>query len=285
MRWPSRDSWSRVGTAVLGARAGRRWSAGFVVVGVTLVLKAGIDFAATQDTWYVVVVPLLGLALAVLVLQGFGKTDDAAVGRRRAWRTFPPGAVRADISGDVVDSAGEEERFPWRLAPIRTLAILATVASGGAMGTEAPAAYLGVAAGACLGDRGRWWRRLLRPAALAGGAAGVAALMAIPLVGTAFMLELGRRRQRAPQRRARDGGAHRGIHRLGDQRGLRPQLDPPRRAQGAAAGPSRRRRSPRCSSASRRAPSARSPAWRSIARRTGRPRRSSGSRSAARRPS
>ncbi len=96
-----------------------------------------------------------------------------------------------------MDSAGEEERFPWRLAPIRALAILATVGSGAAMGTEAPAAYLGVAAGACLGDRGRWWRRLLRPAALAGGAAGVAALMAIPLVGTAFMLELGRRR-RAP---------------------------------------------------------------------------------------
>ena len=65
------------------------------------------------------------------------------------------------------------------------------------MGTEAPAAYLGVAAGDCLGDRGRWWRRFLRPAALAGGAAGVAALMAIPLVGTAFMLEIGRRR-RAP---------------------------------------------------------------------------------------
>ena len=33
------------------------------------------------------------------------------------------------------------------------------------MGTEAPAAYLGVATGVALGDRGRWWRRLLRPAA------------------------------------------------------------------------------------------------------------------------
>src|SRR4029079_11246559 len=66
------------------------------------------------------------------------------------------------ISGDVIECEGVEERFPWRLAPIRTLAILATVASGGAMGTEAPAAYLGVAAGAGLRGGGR-----------AGGAGGV----------------------------------------------------------------------------------------------------------------
>jgi len=168
---------------------------GFFVVGVTLVLKAGMDFVSAQDTWVVVVVPSLGLALAVLILQGFGKSAVAGGGAPAdAWRTFPASVVRADISADVVDSAGEEERLPWRLAPIRTLAIIATVASGGAMGTEAPAAYLGVAAGVCLGDRGRWWRRLLRPAALAGGASGVAALMALPIVGTAFMLELGRRR-------------------------------------------------------------------------------------------
>ena len=190
MRWPSRDSWSRFGTAVLGALLGGVVG-GAVVVAVILVLKAGIDFAGTQDTWYVVVVPLLGLALTVLVLQGLGTDKPGAAW----WRTFPSGAVRADISSDVVDCAGEEERFPWRLAPIRTLAIIATVASGGAMGTEAPAAYLGVAADCALADRGRWLRRLLRPASLAGGAAGVSALMALPLVGTVFMLELGRRRQ------------------------------------------------------------------------------------------
>jgi chloride channel protein, CIC family len=194
MRWLSRDSlgrgWLNLGTTGLGAVLGGL-AGGLVVVGVTLVLKAGMDFASGQDTWYAVVVPLLGLAVAVLVLHGYGKGPEAGA---PAWRTFPSGAIRADISGDVVDSAGQEERFPWRLAPIRAIAILATVASGGAMGTEAPAAYLGVAAGDSLCDRGRWWRRLLRPAALAGGAAGVAALMAIPLVGTAFMLELGRRK-------------------------------------------------------------------------------------------
>jgi CIC family chloride channel protein len=189
------SSAQRIGGTALGASVGGVLGA-FVVVGVTLVLKAGMDFAAGQSLLYIVVVPLLGLAAATLILHGIGTT--AAEGHEpHPWRAFPPGAVRADISSDVIDSAGEEERFPWRLAPIRALAIVATVASGAPMGTEAPAAYLGVAADVCIGDRSNWWRRLLRPAALAGGAAGVAALMAIPLVGTAFMLELGRRR-RAP---------------------------------------------------------------------------------------
>jgi chloride channel protein, CIC family len=189
---------SRIGTAAFGALLGGSVG-GFFVVGFTLLLKAGIDFAAVQDTWYVLVVPVLGLALSVGVLHGYGLDDQPTVDgvQRNSWRTFHPEVARADISADVVNCAGEEERFPWRLAPIRAVAILATVCSGAAMGTEAPAAYLGLAAGDCLADRGRWWRRIIRPAALAGGAAGVSALMAIPLVGTAFMLELGRRR-RAP---------------------------------------------------------------------------------------
>jgi H+/Cl- antiporter ClcA len=194
-----RGGWSGLGFTVIGALLGALIG-GFVVVGVTLLLKAGMEFVGRQEISVILVVPLVGLVLAVLVLRGFGvsalaKTESA---RTPAWRTFPPGAIVADISADVVNTAGEEERFPWRLAPIRTLAILATVGSGGAMGTEAPAAYLGTAAGAWLGDRGgEKWRRLLRPAALAGGAAGVGALMGIALVGTAFMLELGWRR-RAP---------------------------------------------------------------------------------------
>jgi CIC family chloride channel protein len=187
-----------IATAGLGALLGGL-GGGFLVVGVTLVLKMGMDFVSAQSTWVVVVVPLLGLGVAALVLHGYGTNATPPVDgpQTQSWRKFHPEAARADISADVVDSAGQEERFPWRLAPLRALAIFATVGSGGAMGTEAPAAYLGVAAGACLGDRGHRWRRLLRPAALGGGAAGVAALMAIPLVGTCFMLELGRRR-RAP---------------------------------------------------------------------------------------
>jgi H+/Cl- antiporter ClcA len=200
----ARARWSSIGIAGLGAVLGG-FAGGLVVVGVTLVLKTGIEFASGQGTWFALTVPPLGLLLAVVTLQGLGTVARAPVGQAPPpwpWRAFPPDAVRADISADVVDSAGQEERFPWRLAPLRAFAILSTVGLGGAMGTEAPAAYFGVAVGACLGDRGRWWRRLLRPAALAGGAAGVAALMGIALVGTAFMLELGWRR-RAPFSRER----------------------------------------------------------------------------------
>jgi H+/Cl- antiporter ClcA len=93
----------------------------------------------------------------------------------------------------MVEFAGEEDRFPWRLTPIRIVAIAATVGLGGPLGTEAPAAYLGVSAGAAFGHLVRRTRRLLRPAAVGGGAAGVSALMGIPLVGTAYILELGRR--------------------------------------------------------------------------------------------
>jgi len=196
---------SSLGITVLGAVLGALVG-GFLVVGVTLVLKAGMDLASRENTLYVVVVPLLGLTLATVVLHVLGRGGGAEAQRAHPWRTFPPDAVRADISGDVIECEGVEERFPWRLAPIRVLAIIATVGSGGAMGTEAPAAYLGVAAGACLGDRGGSWRRLLRPAALAGGAAGVSALMATPLVGPVFMLELGLR-NRAPVNAERSAAA------------------------------------------------------------------------------
>jgi len=196
----SGSRWSNIATYGLGGLLGGLAGGTFVVV-VTIALKSMIDFVSSQITWLLITLPLIGLALTVLVLQVLGRREDAQTRRPRAtpyaarpysiWRTFPRTAIQADITGDVVNSAGEEERFPWRLTPIHTLAIFATVGLGAAMGTEAPAAYFGVAAGAFLGDRGRWWRRLLRPAALGGGAAGVAALMGIPLVGAAYILELG----------------------------------------------------------------------------------------------
>jgi H+/Cl- antiporter ClcA len=176
-----------------------------LVVGFTQVLKVMLAVVSSQATWALIVVPPIGLGLSVLVLYGLGLSEEARTVPRqelppredapwaRRWRTFPSGVARSDLTREMVHFAGEEDRFPWRLAPICALAIAATVGLGGPLGTEAPAAYLGVALGAALGDRGRWWRRLLKPAAVGGGAAGVSALMGIALVGTAYVLELGRR--------------------------------------------------------------------------------------------
>ena len=192
---------SIVATSALGGVLGGLVAAALDVA-VTEALKKILAIVSSQNTWVLIVMPLLGLALSVLVLYGFGLSSETQGSRSgatkaqrsrwaQAWRTFPPHAARADLTGDLVTFAGGEDRFPWRLAPLRLVAIFATVGLGAAMGTEAPAAYLGVATGAALGDR--WWHRLVRPLAVGGGAAGVAVLMGIPLVGTAYILELGRR--------------------------------------------------------------------------------------------
>jgi H+/Cl- antiporter ClcA len=185
--------------ALLGALLG-----GLVVIGLTQLLKMSLTIVSAQATWVLVVVPLLGLSLSVLVLYVFGlgerriaapvmSSQSERVPWAREWRTFPPGVARSDLTGDMVAYAGEEDRLRWRLAPLRAVAIAATLGLGGPLGTEAPAAYLGVAVGAALGDLMRRGRRFLRHAAVGGGAAGVSALMGIPLVGTAYVLELGRR--------------------------------------------------------------------------------------------
>lgn len=190
---------SIVGTSALAGILGGLVAAALDVA-VTEVLKKLLAVVSTQPTWALILLPLLGLALSVLVLYGFGLSGEthgpqtASAERPRwasAWRTFRPHTRHADLTGEMVAFAGEEDRFPWRLVPIRLLAIFATVGLGAAMGTEAPAAYLGIATGTALGDC--WWSRFVRPLAVGGGAGGVAALMGIPLVGTAYILELGRR--------------------------------------------------------------------------------------------
>jgi chloride channel protein, CIC family len=190
-----RSAWpSTIATPALGGFLGGSFAAA-LVIGFTEILKGMLAVVSRQHILVLILVPIIGLALSVLVLYGFGMSSESPSFERRgwasAWRTFAPRASRPDLTGDMVGFAGEEEHFPWRLAPIRMLAMMATVGLGAAMGTEAPAAYLGVAMGAALGER--WWRPLLRPAAVGGGAAGVAALMGIPLLGTAYILELGRR--------------------------------------------------------------------------------------------
>ncbi len=171
------------------------------VVAVTSLIKEVLDWVTGADRWVMFTAPFVGIVGAVLILHFIAHgtavirvTDDAPPPKRfSTWLRFPANAVRADLTADVVRSAGCEERFPSRLMPVRALAILTTVGLGAPMGTESPAAHMGVATGAAIRAGGGWWVRLARPAGLAGGAAGIAALMGLPLVGVAFMLELGRR--------------------------------------------------------------------------------------------
>ena len=143
---------STIATSALGGVVGGS-AAAVLVVGITETIKALLAVVSRQHTWVLILVPLLGLTLSVLILHGFGLSEEQSSQRPQwaaAWRTFPPHAIRSDLTGDIVESAGREERFPWRLAPIRLLAIYATVGLGAAMGTEKPAAYFGVATGVAL---------------------------------------------------------------------------------------------------------------------------------------
>jgi chloride channel protein, CIC family len=143
-----------LGTFATGGAVGGLAGAGAAVI-VTL------GALATQDTWVWIVMPLVGLALSVAIRQGYHGGQalqtlvpevEPEVPRARwgllRWRVSPRDVIRADLTADVVATAGAEERFPWHLAPPRIAAIVATVGLGAPMGTGSPAAQIGVAAGA-----------------------------------------------------------------------------------------------------------------------------------------
>jgi H+/Cl- antiporter ClcA len=157
---------------------------GAFAVAVTQLIKEILAVVTRQDDWLLVVLPLIGLAVAVVVLHAIARghaiqhleaqdLEPAPVRRLRVWRLFPADLARADLTADVVRNAGHEEEFPWRLAPVRALAIVSTVGLGAPMGTEAPAAHLGAAAGAALGEAAKGRRDLARAAALGGGRPGL----------------------------------------------------------------------------------------------------------------
>jgi len=181
--------------AVLGGTAGAA-----VVVVVTTIIKESLAAISGAEPWLLLTLPVVGVALATVVLHVIGHGEPvqrldppdradadpappaAPRPRRRwirwtrrlpripaAWATFPADVARADLTGDVVASAGAEEQFPWRQAPLRAVAIVLTVGLGAPMGTEAPAAHLGVATGSWIGQTRPALRRMQRGAAIAGG--------------------------------------------------------------------------------------------------------------------
>jgi CIC family chloride channel protein len=197
---------TRVGSwAVAGLLGGLIGSLAAVLL--TEAIKQTLSIASGLDSVWRLLLPLVGVTLAVLVLFGLGRgqpvqtlapreaTASGRWGSLMDWYSFPHDIARADLTGDVINASGAEERFPWNLAPLRALAILSTVGLGAPMGTESPAAHIGVATGTWLGSINPALRQLVRPLAIGGGAASVSALMGIPLVGSFFMFELSQRRQ------------------------------------------------------------------------------------------
>ena len=201
---------TRIGTIAAWAAAGLLGGliGCLAAVALTELIKLSLAAAAGLGPAALRLLPLLGVGLAVLILFGLGRGQSVqtiaprqtlrpgvAPGSLAAWYSFPHDIARADLTGDVVNASGLEERFPWNLAPLRALAILATVGLGAPMGTESPAAHIGVATGSWLGSAVPALRALARPLAIGGGAASVSALIGIPLVGSFFMAELAARRQ------------------------------------------------------------------------------------------
>ncbi|WP_445924331.1 hypothetical protein [Leptodesmis sp.] len=122
-------------------------------------IKLTLDTTSGLGTVWLLLLPLVGVALAVLVLFAIGRgqpvqtlaprevTASGCWASLMSWYSFPYDIARADLTGDIVRASGAEERFPWNLAPLRALAILSTVGLGAPMGAESPAAHIGVATG------------------------------------------------------------------------------------------------------------------------------------------
>src|SRR5215469_13128266 len=95
---------SAIATSALGGVLGGT-SAAALVIGFTEVLKAMLAIVSRQHTWVIILVPLVGLALSVLVLYGFGLSGQSESFERPewagAWRTFSAGAARSDLTGDM----------------------------------------------------------------------------------------------------------------------------------------------------------------------------------------
>src|SRR6185312_15589835 len=95
-----------VATSALGGVLGGSIAAA-LDVGVTEMLKKILAVVSRQNTWVLIVMPLLGLALSVLVLYGFGlsrETQDLAPRTAkqqprwdRAWRTAFHGDWRRSV--------------------------------------------------------------------------------------------------------------------------------------------------------------------------------------------
>ena len=148
---------------------------GLGVAGFEEVVARGLDGLADLPLWVIALAPTLGLTAASFALWWIGR-----------------GASPATADEYLLAFHDADHRLGLRDFAARTLAGIATLASGAPMGLEGPSLYLGASVGDILQQR---LPRIFSPSArrlllVAGAAAGVAAIFRAPATGAVFALEV-----------------------------------------------------------------------------------------------
>lgn len=156
---------------VLGSLTG-----GLVGLVVTYFLKLlfwSIALTASWPLWLVVVVlPVAGLVTGLLV--HYGAPDAAGHGTEAVIR-----AVHR-----------QSGRINWKVAPIKALATITTIAPGGSAGKEGPSAQIGAAVASALADFFRFSPDQRRRIVICGIGAGFAAVFGTPVAGAILGIEV-----------------------------------------------------------------------------------------------
>ena len=151
--------------------------AGFVVVGFRYLIDLGFEWifnsAERTGRWLFLVLPALGALLGYLLIKRFDSlehargTDSAILAFHRRHGYVPPAVL-----------------------PIKSVASVLTVASGGSAGYEGPVTLLGASCGSIVASWFGLSRRARRILMTAGISAGIAALFQAPLAGAIFGFEV-----------------------------------------------------------------------------------------------
>lgn len=147
-----------------------------VGVVVTYFLKLLFFSIAATSHWplwvIVLVLPLGGLITGVLI--HYGAPDAAGHGTEAVIR-----AVHR-----------QSGRINWKVAPIKALATITTIAPGGAAGKEGPSAQIGAALASALADLLRFSPDQRRRIVICGIGAGFAAVFGTPVAGAILGIEV-----------------------------------------------------------------------------------------------
>lgn len=149
---------------------------GFVVVGFHYMIVFGTSLlmgGVGQNRWVMVVLPAVGALLGYLLICRFSKLEHAR-GTDSAIKAYHQRA--GYVTGTVL--------------PVKSVASVLTVASGGSAGYEGPVTLLGAAVGSFIGRRLKLTARARRILMAAGLSGGIAALFQAPLAGALFGFEI-----------------------------------------------------------------------------------------------